>query len=104
MVDDELIQPTSGTFNKWYLYVQVVCAKAFNDIDKKIFRGIKGNRRDNLAREIDVLLNGSRDYGVGKLTLLSVSPATVPDKFTSVLLTYEIRDFRSERVKSLGGN
>lgn len=104
MVDDELIQPTSGTFNKWYLYVQIVCAKAFNDIDKKIFRGVKGNRRDNLAREIDMLLNGSRDYGVGKLALLSVSPATVPDKFTSLLLTYEIRDFRGERVKSLGGN
>lgn len=104
MVDDELVQPSSGTFNKWYLYVQIVCAKEFNDIDKKLFRGLKGNRRDNLAREIDLLLNGSREYGVGKLTLLSVAPATVPDKFTSMLLTYEIRDFRGERVKALGSH
>ena len=101
MVDDELVQPSSGTFNRWLLYVQVVCAKTFNDIDKKMFRGVKGNRRDNLARSIDVLLNGSRDYGVGKLVLMSVAPATVPDKFTSLLLTYEIRDFRAERVKGL---
>lgn len=101
MVDDELVQPSSGTFNRWLLYVQVVCAKTFNDIDKKLFRGVKGNRRDNLARSIDVLLNGSRDYGVGKLVLMSVAPATVPDKFTSLLLTYEIRDFRAERVKGL---
>lgn len=101
MVDDELVQPSSGTFNRWLLYVQVVCAKTFNDIDKKLFRGVKGNRRDNLARSIDVLLNGNRDYGVGKLVLMSVAPATVPDKFTSLLLTYEIRDFRAERVKGL---
>ena len=101
MVDDELVQPSSGTFNRWLLYVQVVCAKTFNDIDKKLFRGVKGNRRDNLARSIDVLLNGNRDYGVGKLVLMSVAPAKVPDKFTSLLLTYEIRDFRAERVKGL---
>lgn len=103
MVDSELVQPTSGTFNKWYLYVQVVCAKSFNDIDKKLFRGMKGNRRDNLAREVDLLLNASRNYGVGRLVLLSAAPANVPDKFTSLLLTYEIRDFRDERVKPIGG-
>lgn len=102
MVDSELVQPVSGTFNKWYLYVQIVCAKSFNDINKKMFRGVKGNRRDNLAREIDLLLNGSREYGVGKLVLLSASPANVPDKFTSLLLTYEILDFRNERVKPIG--
>lgn len=101
MVDAELIQPTSSTFNKWYLYVQVVCAKAFNGIDKKLFRGVKGNRRDNIARHADVLLNGSREFGVGKLVLQSVAPATVPEKFTSLLLTYEIRDFRAERMKAL---
>lgn len=101
MVDDELVQPSSGTFNRWLLYVQVVCAKTFNDVDKKLFRGVKGNRRDNLARSIDVLLNGSRDYGVGKLVLMGVAPAKVPDKFTSLLLTYEIRDFRAERMKGL---
>lgn len=102
MVDAELVQPTSGTFNKWYLYVQVVCAKSFNDVDKKLFRGLKGNRRDNLSRYADVLLNGSRDYGVGRLTLLSAAPANVPDKFTSFLLTYEIQGFRDERVKAIG--
>lgn len=99
MVDDELVEAASGTFNRWLLYVQIVCAKSFNDIDKKIFRGVKGNRRDNLAREIDLLLNGSRDFGIGKLVLTSVAPATVPDKFTSLMLTYEIYDYRAERMK-----
>lgn len=99
MVDDELVQPASGTFNRWLLYVQVVCAKSFNDIDKRLFRGVKGNRRDNLAREVDLLLNGSREFGVGKLVLTSVAPATVPDKFTSLMLTYAIYDYRAERMK-----
>ena len=58
MVDSELDYPTSGTMNQWRVYVQIVCAKTFNSMDHKIFKGVSGNRRDNLAQEIDALLNG----------------------------------------------
>ena len=98
MVDSELDYPTSGTMNQWRVYVQIVCAKTFNSMDHKIFKGVSGNRRDNLAQEIDALLNGERFIGIGDLELLSASPATVPDTFTSMLLTYRVHDFRRERI------
>lgn len=98
MVDSELDYPTSGTMNQWRVYVQIVCAKTFNSMDHKIFKGVSGNRRDNLAQEIDALLNGERFIGIGDLELLSAAPATVPDTFTSMLLTYRVHDFRRERI------
>lgn len=98
MVDSELDYPTSGTMNQWRVYVQIVCAKAFNSMDHKIFKGVSGNRRDNLAQEIDALLNGERFIGIGDLELLSAAPANVPDTFTSMLLTYRVHDFRRERI------
>lgn len=98
MVDGEMMYPTSGSMNKWYLYVQVICEKTYNKLDHKIFKGVKGNRRDNLIRQIDVLLNGSDQFGIGKLELVKGNIATVPDSFTSYMLTYEIHDFRKERL------
>lgn len=98
MVDSELDYPTSGTMNQWRVYVQIVCAKSFNSMDHKIFKGVSGNRRDNLAQEIDALLNGERFIGIGDLELLSAAPASVPDTFTSMLLTYRVHDFRRERI------
>ena len=98
MVDSELDYPTSGTMNQWRVYVQIVCAKTFNSMDHKIFKGVSGNRRDNLAQEIDALLNGERFIGIGDLELLSAAQATVPDKFNSILLTYRVHDFRRERI------
>ena len=98
MVETEMEQPTSGSMNRWVVYVQVVCYKNYVPLDKKKFKGVKGNRRDNLVRGIDLLLNGSRDYGVGKLTLVHVGPASVPEEFSSTMLTYEITDFRNERL------
>lgn len=99
MVDAEMVNPTSGTMHMWRLYVQVVCEKGYNKLDHKIFKGVRGNRRDNLARQIDLLINGRRDFGIGELELHSVTTATVPDTFTSVLLTYTIHDFNQSAIK-----
>lgn len=98
MVETEMTRPSSGMMTEWYVYVQVVSNKSYNKLDKKLFKGLKGNRKDNLVREIDYLLNGSRDFGVGKLELIHVDPATVPDTFTSTMLTYQVVDFRNERL------
>ena len=98
MVDSELDYPTSGSMNQWRVYVQVVCAKIFNKLNHKQFKGVNGNRRDNIARAVDSLLNGERFIGIGKLELISASPASVPDSFTSILLTYRVHDFRRERI------
>ena len=102
MVDSELDFPSSGSMNQWRVYVQIVCAKTFNSMDHKIFRGVSGNRRDNLAQEIDAILNGERFIGIGELELISAAPANVPDTFTSMLLTYRVHDFRRERIPRAG--
>ena len=98
MIDTELMAASSGSMNRWYLYVQIVCAKPYNKLSGKVFKGVKGNRRDNLAREVDLLLNGQTGYGIGRLDLIGAAPAQVPDTFTSILLTYEIHEFRQERM------
>lgn len=98
MVDAEMAHPTSGTMNQWWLYVQIVCTKDFNSLNPKLFKGVVGNRRDNLAKQIDLRINGRRDFGIGRLELYSVNPASVPDTFTSLLLTYKIHEFRQERL------
>lgn len=97
MVEAEMANPTSGSMARWWLYVQVVCAKEYNPLDPKKFKGVVGNRRDNLARQIDRLINGREDIGIGHIELANAGPAPVPDTFTSVMLTYEIQDFRRER-------
>ena len=102
MVDSELDYPSSVSMNQWRVYVQVVCAKVYNAVDHKIFKGVPGKRRDNLAQEIDVLLNGERFIGIGDLELLSAAPANVPATFTSMLLTYRVHDFRRERFPREG--
>lgn len=104
MVDTEMVKPSSGSMNVWHVYIQIVSEKGYNALDKKIFKGVKGNRKDNIAREVDLLLNGRDDFGIGKLTLKSVSPSTVPESFTSTLLTYVISDFREERLNKLDRN
>ena len=98
MVESELVKPSSSTINQWYIYVQVVCAKSYNNLDKKIFRGVQGNRRDNLVLEIDKLINGDREFGIGKLTLITVGPSSVPNTFTSSMITYDVNNFRRERL------
>lgn len=98
MVESELVKPSSSTINQWYIYVQVVCAKSYNNLDKKIFRGVQGNRRDNLVLEIDKLINGDREFGIGKLTLITVGPSSVPSTFTSSMITYDVNNFRRERL------
>lgn len=99
MVDAEMIEATSGTMYAWEVFVQVVCHKDYMRLDPKKFRGVKGNRIDNLSKQIDALLNGSSLFGIGRLKLQSCNLAVVPDNFTSKLLTYRVEDFRRSRSK-----
>lgn len=98
MVEAEMANPTSGSMARWWLYVQIVCAKEYNPLDAKKFKGVVGNRRDNLAKQVDLIINGRDDLGIGHIELANAGPATVPDTFTSIMLTYEIHDFRHERL------
>lgn len=93
MVDTDVVKASSGTINDFEIYVQVVCSKEYMTLSPSIFKGVKGNRRDNIAREVDLLLNKSNDFGIGQLELSSARTATSPQGFTSKLLIYSIPDF-----------
>jgi len=97
MVDVEVPSVPTGTIKDLYVFVQVVVPKAQMKLDATKFKGVKGNRKDNLLRQIDLLLNNSQEFGIGKLKLESVNVASVPDKYTSTLLTYSISDFARNR-------
>lgn len=75
------------------LYVTVSCHKEYMDLDPKVFKGISGNRRDNLVRYVDKLLNNAGGFGIGNLSLLSVKTLATVNGFVGRELTYEMPDF-----------
>lgn len=79
------------------LYVTVICHKQFMKIDSEKFKGMIGNRRDNLVRYIDKLLNGSDIFGIGALVLENAHTVAAPTGFTARELTYAVPDFRSKK-------
>lgn len=97
MVEVEVPRVTSSTIKDMTLYLQIVVNKSYMELPKPAFKGIRGNRRDNLTRQIDLLLNDSRGFGIGRLQLQSVLVANVADGYTSHMLTYTIPDFAKDR-------
>lgn len=75
------------------LYVTVACHKQYMKLSGSTFSGIMGNRRDNLVRYIDKLLNNSSSYGIGALSLVSVKTLSSIGDFTVRELTYAVPDF-----------
>lgn len=61
-----------------------------------IMRTENGMRTDLLVSEIDKLLNGSTDYGLGKVSLQSCDVMAVPCRGYSGLCTiYKVKDFNN---------
>jgi len=80
------------------LYVTVACHKQFMKLDHKVFPGVMGNRRDNLVRYIDKLLNFSDIFGIGPLALCSVQTIASPNEFTVKELEYTVPDFNMREL------
>lgn len=97
MAEIDIVEVPTSTIKIAQLYVQVVVCKTYMRLDKKIFKGVRGNRRDNLVRYIDLLLRESKEFGIKPLELQSVVSATVPSKFTSKLMTYDITAWAKDR-------
>lgn len=83
----------SMTMQGMRLYITVYCHKSYMDIDASKFRGMAGNRRDNLVRLVDNELNGSDIFGIGALKLDSARVVPAPTGFTARELTYSVPDF-----------
>lgn len=84
---------TSMTMQGMRLYITVYCHKSYMDINVSKFRGMAGNRRDNLVRLVDNELNGSDIFGIGALKLDSARVVPAPTGFTARELTYSVPDF-----------
>lgn len=102
MVDVDMVASPTGTIKDIEVYVQIAVSKTYQKLNTRTFKGVRGNRRDNLARQIDLLINGRRDFGIGKLQLTSARTANVPSSFTSKLLTYRSSDFAKNRAATHG--
>jgi hypothetical protein len=98
-VEAELTSPTSHTMVDFKLYVTIVCHKSFMDIDVTKFKGIIGNRRENLVRRVDKLLNDSVMFGIGQLTLDSARTVSAPAGFVARELAYRVSDFKDKGVR-----
>ena len=93
IIDTEVVSRDTATMKSLYLYVQVICEKSYMALDPKKFGGLKGNRRDNLCRRIDNLLNGNGDFGIGELQLKSATIPSLPTGYTGRTLTYMVPNF-----------
>ena len=58
-VDVDVTDMSSGTIKDMRVYVEVLVSKTYMALTPSLFKGVKGNRRDNIVRQIDKLLNGS---------------------------------------------
>ena len=95
-VEAEVSRVPTATIHDLRLYVTVICHKQFMPIDPSKFKGMIGNRRDNLVRYVDRLLNGSDVFGIGALSLDNVKTVAAPTGFTAREITYRVPNFRNK--------
>lgn len=92
-VEMEVNRVDNRTVKGIRLYVTVACHKNYMNLNRQVFRGVLGNRRDNLVRYVDKVLNNSEFLGIGALKLHSVKTMTPINGFTIREIAYEIPDF-----------
>ena len=93
-VEAETAKGSTPTMQTMKLYVTIFCHKQFMKIDTTKFKGMIGNRRDNLVRYVDKLLNGSDVFGIGALTLENARTVAAPTGFAARELTYSVPNIR----------
>ena len=92
-VEADLSNIPTRSIKNMRLYVKVMCHKKFMNIDASKFKGMIGNRRDNIARYVDKQLNGSDVFGIGQLSLVDCRTAPAPTGFAARELSYVVSDF-----------
>ena len=98
-VEAETGKSPTPTMQNMKLYVTVMCHKQFMKVDATKFKGMIGNRRDNLVRYVDKLLNGSDVFGIGALKLENAHTVAAPTGFTARELTYTVPNIRPKQVR-----
>ena len=98
-VDVDIPSVQNGTIKDMRVYVEVLVSKTYMKLSPSLFKGCKGNRRDNIVRQIDLLLNGSHEFGIGRLDLRNIRTVNTANKFAGKLLTYDVADFARDRTR-----
>lgn len=96
-VEAEMSKSPTSTMHDMKLYVTIICHKQYMKVDATKFKGMMGNRRENLVRYVDNLLNGADIFGIGGLTLLSARTVPAPTGFSAREMTYYVPDFRKRK-------
>ena len=79
---------------KWLnLYVTVSCHKEYMKLNPSVFKGMSGNRRDNLCRFIESVIGGSGLFGIGDLKFTGATCVSAPPRFTARVMTFRSPDF-----------
>lgn len=83
------------------IHVTIACHNKYMALTSNSFDGIVGNRRDNIVRFVDKILNNSSLFGIGKLKFKSVQTVSPinGDGFTARELIYEVPDFNIVNLK-----
>lgn len=97
-VEAELNKNNTTTMQDFRLYVTVICHKEYMKLDPRKCKGTMGNRRDNLVRAIDLVLDKFPFVGLGRLSLVTIRTVPSPAGFTTRELTYKVSDFRDNGV------
>lgn len=97
-IDTDFPRFTSSSIKDVDISILVAVHKGRMDLNPKgsppIFKGVRGNRRDNLVREIDFILRGSNDFGIGQLELSSIKRVNIGNnRFTAKLMLYKSKEF-----------
>lgn len=92
-VETEVANLDSTSMKSMLVHVHIICSRGYMDMNPRKFPGVKGNRRDNIAREINNILNENIDFGVGELLLVGATITSVPTGYTARLLTYKVPAF-----------
>lgn len=96
-VQSSMVNRSNANFKGMAVTISIVCNVNYVKLDKKKFKGIKGNRIDNIARQIVVALDDDdQEFGIGELTLTQCRPVNVPKGYTAVELAYEVDDFADD--------
>lgn len=87
----------SDTAYRVYLYIFAYCNKKV----MKSYRhpGVLGTKADVLAMNVDRLLNGSEDFGIGKVRLLNNDVYKPNNNYYGRYITYEVMAFN----RKMGG-
>lgn len=95
-VEAEMPRISTVAMQNIVLYVTVICHKNYMKLDPKKFPGLSGNRRENLSRYVDKLLNCSNFLGIGRISLSSIRTIPTPSGFSGRELIYTIPEFKTK--------